>query len=290
MYCVLEFNSDYESYICIESLTVDKRKDRYLYIGNLENKKELKAGRSHDCDLLLNDVSVSRFHFKLINHFDNLFIEDLDSKFGTLILIQTPELILNNTLPLYIQVGRTFVYIKIKKPFSLFSCCNVSEKGDEFYYHKQNEKHIHYQKNIIVKEEDDLDDDDDVDNEKNNQNIHNLKVIEVDSLNNDKDDETQVHMNRLTSIGTSCILKSINHNQELISKILNLDLSDNKIGKNDITDLINYICDDSCNLENLNLFSNLLGDENIKKISEALSKYAFNRMEIINFGKNNISD
>jgi len=201
LYCVLEFNSDYESYICIESLTVDKRKDRYLYIGNLENKKELKAGRSHDCDLLLNDVSVSRFHFKLINHFDNLFIEDLDSKFGTLILIQTPELILNNTLPLYIQVGRTFMYIKIKKPFSLFSCCNVSEKGDEFYYHKQNEKHIHYQKNIIVKEEDDLDDDDDVDNEKNNQNIHNLKVIEVDSLNNDKDDETQVHMNRLTSIG-----------------------------------------------------------------------------------------
>ena len=96
--------------------------------------------------------------------------------------------------------------------------------------------------------------------------------------------------NRLTSIGTSCILKSINHNQELISKILNLDLSDNKIGKNDITDLINYICDDSCNLENLNLFSNLLGDENIKKISEALSKYASNRMEIINFGKNNISD
>ena len=203
LYCVLEFNSDYESYICIESLTVDKRKNRYLYIGNLDNKKEIKVGRGHDCDLLLSDVSVSRFHFKLIQHFDNLYIEDHDSKFGTLILIQTPELILNSTLPLYIQVGRTFMFIKIKKHFSLFSCCNVSDKIDDYYYHKQNEKHIHYHKNIIVKEEDEKDDDDDDDNEieVNNQNVHHLKVIEIDSLNNDRIDECHTHINRLTSIG-----------------------------------------------------------------------------------------
>ena len=221
LYCVLEFNSDYESYICIESLNVDKRNNRYLYIGNLENKKELKVGRGHDCDLLLSDVSVSRFHFKIIQHFDNLFIEDHDSKFGTLILIQTPELILNYTLPLYIQVGRTYMFIKIKKHFSLFSCCNISEKINEYYYHLQNEKHIHYHKNIIVKEEDEKDDDDDNELEINNQNVHHLKVIEVDSLNIDKGEEYQNHINRLTSIGDNIetIEVSRNHNKNSIRKI-----------------------------------------------------------------------
>ena len=53
LYCVLDHHTDYKSYICIESLTVDKRKNRFLYIGNLENKKEIKIGRGHDCDLLL---------------------------------------------------------------------------------------------------------------------------------------------------------------------------------------------------------------------------------------------
>ena len=213
LYCVLEFNSDYDSYICIESLNVDKRKNRYLYIGNLENKKELKVGRGHDCDLLLSDVSVSRFHFKIMQHFDNLFIEDHDSKFGTLILIQTPELILNYTLPLYIQVGRTFLLIKIKKHFSLFSCCNISEKINEYYYHLQNEKHIHYHKNIIVKEEDEKDDDDDNEIEINNQNVHHLKVIEVDTLNNDKGEEYQNHINRLTSIGDNIETIEVSRNQ-----------------------------------------------------------------------------
>ena len=100
----------------------------------------------------------------------------------------------------------------------------------------------------------------------------------------------ELSSNRLTSVGTSFILKSINNNNDLLSRIINLDLSYNKIGKNDISDLINYIENVNCNLENLNLFSNSLGDENIIKITESIIKYGFNRMEIINFGKNNISD
>ena len=100
----------------------------------------------------------------------------------------------------------------------------------------------------------------------------------------------ELSSNRLTSIGTSFILKSINENNNLLSRIINLDLSYNKIGKNDISDLINYIENGNCNLENLNLFFNSLGDENIIKITESIIKYGYNRMEIINFGKNNISD
>ena len=96
--------------------------------------------------------------------------------------------------------------------------------------------------------------------------------------------------NRLTHYGTSYIFKSINDNQGLISTIRNLDLSDNKIGRNDITNIIKYIEDEKCNLENFNIFGNLLGDENIKKLGEALAQFASYRMQLINFGKNNISD
>ena len=143
LYCILE-HSDYENYISIECLSIDKRKNRFLYIGNLENKKEIKIGRGHDSDILFNDVSVSRFHCKLLNTFNGLYIEDNNSKFGTLLLIQTPVLNLNESLPLYIQVGRTFMHIKIKRPFSLFGCCSITDEKNN----KEDENHIHRITNV----------------------------------------------------------------------------------------------------------------------------------------------
>ena len=96
--------------------------------------------------------------------------------------------------------------------------------------------------------------------------------------------------NRLTGDGTTFILKSINDNKELLTKIRDLDLSDNKIHESDIGELINYINDSKCNLENLNLYGNSLGDDNIKLIADALGKYATYRLSNCNFGQNNISD
>ena len=73
IYCVLDYNTNYKNYICIERLTVDKRKNRFFYIGNIDNKKEIKVGRGHNVDLLLNDVSVSRIHFKLYIQDNGIF-------------------------------------------------------------------------------------------------------------------------------------------------------------------------------------------------------------------------
>ena len=96
--------------------------------------------------------------------------------------------------------------------------------------------------------------------------------------------------NRLTHYGTSFIFNSINNNNNLLSNIRNLDLSDNKIGKNDISNLIKYIEDEKCNLENFNIYGNLLGDDNIKLLCQAIGTFATYRMQLINLGKNNISD
>ena len=96
--------------------------------------------------------------------------------------------------------------------------------------------------------------------------------------------------NRLSANGTSFILKSINENQELLPQIKDIDLSENKIFDDDINELINYINDSKCNLENLNLYGNLLGDENIKLISDALGKYTSYKLINCNLGLNNITD
>ena len=96
--------------------------------------------------------------------------------------------------------------------------------------------------------------------------------------------------NRLSGNGTSFILKSINENRDLLPKIKEMDLSENKIYDSDITELVNYINDSKCNLEIFNVYGNFFGDENIKLINDALCKFASYKLVYCNFGLNNITN
>ena len=95
--------------------------------------------------------------------------------------------------------------------------------------------------------------------------------------------------NRLSSLGVSHIFKALNENKNLALKIKCIDLSENHIGKSQIANLINFLQDDKCNIENLNLFGNFLGNDNIKPICDALASYVGYKLEILNLGKNNIT-
>jgi hypothetical protein len=166
---LLDFSKDFESYLTLESLTLDKYKNKFIYTISLENSNQkLKLGRGHDCDILLSDISVSRVHcFLLADKMNkNLFLIDNDSKFGTLVLIQTPILKIEELLPLNIQIGRTYIKCVVKKPFKLFDCCNAEEFSNIFYYFEQNEKKVNQHINLIIKSDDeDLND--------NNTNLEN---------------------------------------------------------------------------------------------------------------------
>ena len=140
LYEILEPNIDFESYCFFEILTLDKDGKRYIYVINLDKNFKLKLGRGHEANLTLSDISVSRVHSILTVENKKIFLEDNDSKFGTLILVQSHILKLIEDLPLYIQVGRTFLDCKIKKNSSFFLCCGVSEKPDLNYYFQQNEE------------------------------------------------------------------------------------------------------------------------------------------------------
>ena len=125
MHHLLDFSKDFESYLTLESLTLDKYKNKFIYtISLVESNKKLRLGRGHDCEILLSDISVSRIHCYLVADKTNktLFIIDNDSKFGTLALIQSPFIKIEELLPLNIQIGRTYIECKIKKPFKLSDC------------------------------------------------------------------------------------------------------------------------------------------------------------------------
>lgn len=53
--------------------------------------EEIKIGRGHDADVRVTDISVSRCHALIKKTEKGIFyIEDNQSKFGTLILIKNP--------------------------------------------------------------------------------------------------------------------------------------------------------------------------------------------------------
>jgi len=177
LYPLLDFSSEYKSYLTIESLTLDKNKNKFIYVVSLEQNKKLKAGRGHECDILLSDISVSRVHSFFITENNNLFVEDNDSKFGTLIFIQNPRIKFSETLPLYVQIGRSSFEIKIRKNFKLFSCCQAEEKISVYYYYNQNGKYIKSNNGLVVK-------DDESDNEDDNKFYKNNNTQDIKMGNN----------------------------------------------------------------------------------------------------------
>ena len=96
--------------------------------------------------------------------------------------------------------------------------------------------------------------------------------------------------NRLSSLGVSHLFKALNDNKNLAYKLRTIDLSENNIGKNEIENLISFLQDPKCNLEDLNLYGNLLGDDNIINICDSLAKYVEYRLTTLNLGKNNVHD
>ena len=149
-YKISELKPEYDNYLLFESLTLDKNKNKYYYVLSLnENDNIILVGRDKESHILFSDISVSRIH--CIFHIENndIYINDNDSTFGTLILMQSSSINLKENSPLYMQIGRTFLKIlPEKKKSNFFLCCNISESPNDKYYFNQNEKNIYYHKKI----------------------------------------------------------------------------------------------------------------------------------------------
>ena len=159
LYEIMDFQNDFNSYVVIESLTLDKNNNKYLYVVNLDVPTNLiKVGRGHDCVLLLSDISVSRWHCFLTvdKSVKKIYVHDNNSKFGTLILVQTKNITMCMDLKLCIQIGRTYLEMNLKEPFNLFNCCGVKEKRNADYYYIQNKENIFLYNKLTIKNENDI--------------------------------------------------------------------------------------------------------------------------------------
>ena len=96
------------SYLTLESLNQNTSKQ--IHAISLNATQSIRIGRGHDCDVRVTDISVSRQHALLRRGAKNdFYLEDLDSKFGTLVQMKHPIQLTDE--PLTLQSGRTTIWM-----------------------------------------------------------------------------------------------------------------------------------------------------------------------------------
>ena len=95
--------------------------------------------------------------------------------------------------------------------------------------------------------------------------------------------------NRLTQIGIEKLFSNLKEKGTFLKNLFKLNLSFNNIGEVGVENLTNFIEDKSCQLENLNIEGNNLGDKNINNLCLSISKSIWSRINYFNAGKNKIT-
>ena len=220
LYEILDFYSDFDSFLIFECLITDKTLNKYIYVVNLDiPNNKINFGRGHNSNVLLNDISVSRLHcfLNIDKNAKKIFISDNNSKFGTLVLVQTNSIILSYELAIFLQIGRTYLKMILKKISSFFGCCGISEKKNSDFYYLQNSDKHKFQNKLTVKTEFDT----------NEGEIEN-KLDEI--KNNDKENNNDL-INMKTKINLMDDLEGLLLNSPVI------DINENNVNDN-INDLI----------------------------------------------------
>ena len=144
---LLEFKDIDPPYIILQSMNQYNLQNRNLsdlnaiFVISLKLKDYLLIGRANNSDIRLNDVSVSRNHSIISYNDGNFYIEDIGSKFGTLLLIQNNILFLPYK-DISIQTGKYHLIFKLKRTFlGCFKCIQ----------NKQYEK-MSYEDNFQIKD------------------------------------------------------------------------------------------------------------------------------------------
>ena len=110
------------SYVIFDQVVKDDQ-EKTSYLVMFKDKNSLKIGRSNDSDFRLSDISISRYHADINLIDNNVYIDDNDSKFGSLLLLQNNvSFILNQ--PIGLQIGKHFITMDLNKTFLSMLCCN----------------------------------------------------------------------------------------------------------------------------------------------------------------------
>ena len=191
-YNILFYKPNYKEFIIFESMKVGKDKTKHYHVVTFDERDFINIGRANECELSIAELSVSRFHCMIHKENGNIFLEDNTSKFGTLVLVQNKNMIMNEFTPLRLQVNKTFIKFKLEIPFSFsLNCCGRQNtfEGKKLDYHEQNKKGFDILSYFVIKNDNTVwgIDDDNNEEEKNNiDNNNNIKTNKVET--NDKKD------------------------------------------------------------------------------------------------------
>lgn len=148
---LIEFPKPESSYIMLESISREKKEMKFVYIIHLKDKKEILLGRSNEADVRMTDISVSRSHasIKLVN--GKFYIDDTDSKFGTLAQIQNDVVFLPNKI-ISLQCGKLHMFFYLCRTCFAWLRCYSNKCYEKLDYNDILEnKILRYHQNEIEK-------------------------------------------------------------------------------------------------------------------------------------------
>ena len=234
LYEILDFYSDFDSFLIFECLITDKTLNKFIYVVNLDiPNNKINFGRGHSSNVLLNDISVSRLHcfLKIDKHAKKIFISDNNSKFGTLVLVQNNNLNLSYELALFLQIGRTYLKMILKKNNSFFGCCGISEKKNADFYYLQNYDKHKFENKLTVKTEFDTSELGEIENKldeiKSNGNEINNDIINMKTKINLMEDNDNYNDNDIEGLLLNTPAIDANENNNLNNNINNDNINDN---------------------------------------------------------------
>lgn len=108
---------------------------RKLYIWDFRHLDNLILGRGNESQVKISDISISRVHANIrIMNSKEMWLEDNNSKFGSLILQEDPIEFTSKTPITYLQVGRSFLTVSWQYPSSCWCFKSVAAtKGFSAY-------------------------------------------------------------------------------------------------------------------------------------------------------------
>ena len=116
-----DVHEDARSYMVIES--VSNTNSKTIHVINFTSRSRIKVGRGQNAEVRITDISVSRLHtFITCTKFGNVFIEDNQSKFGTLVQLDEPERVPFN-IPIHVQIGRVLLILYATSRYSCLEKC-----------------------------------------------------------------------------------------------------------------------------------------------------------------------
>ena len=129
-YDLIKMKKPPSSYIILEAVKKDSNSANILHVISLLNKNNIRLGRDHDSDIRIGDVSVSRNHATIKYTKSGLYLQDNNSKFGTLVQVKKPILLDFNT-PVVVQTGRTLLNLSVSRSRNFFQCLCSCKSQDE---------------------------------------------------------------------------------------------------------------------------------------------------------------